>query len=221
MRWQFVCISWIIFDCGCIEPPQITLSDASITQTLADPDKQSSTPASVNKESAETSATPGDQVQRHDSTKVLPSKENVIVSESYNKLTAEEARIILHKGTEYAGTGEYEHNKAKGTYICRQCNAALYQSDSKFASGCGWPSFDDEIKGAVTRVPDKDGFRTEIVCTNCKGHLGHVFLGEAFTAKNTRHCVNSLSMKFIAEGEKLPAKIVLKEEAAKPVELKK
>ena len=131
------------------------------------------------------------------------------MSDSYNKLTPEEARVILYKGTEYAGTGEYEHNKEKGTYICRQCNAPLYGSEHKFESGCGWPSFEDEIKSAVTRIPDIDGLRTEIVCTNCKGHLGHVFLNEGFTAKNTRHCVNSISMKFIPEGKELPPKIKL------------
>lgn len=115
----------------------------------------------------------------------------------YNKLTSEEERIILRKGTEIPFTGELLNNKQEGTYVCRQCEAPLYTSDAKFNSNCGWPSFDEEIDENVTRVPDKDGRRTEIICTNCGGHLGHVFLGEGFTVKNTRHCVNSVSMKFI------------------------
>lgn len=130
---------------------------------------------------------------------------------SYNTLTAEEARVILRKGTEMRGTGEYEKNKVAGTYLCRQCNSPLYRSDDKFASRCGWPSFDDEIEGRVTRVPDVDGFRTEIVCTNCKGHLGHVFLGEGFTEKDTRHCVNSISMTFVQAGDEVPSTIVIEE----------
>ncbi|MDX1478812.1 MAG: methionine-R-sulfoxide reductase [Saprospiraceae bacterium] len=122
----------------------------------------------------------------------------------YNKLTPEETYVIRHKGTERPWTGAYNDHKQPGTYICRQCNAALYRSEDKFSSHCGWPSFDDEIEGAVRRQTDADGRRVEIVCANCGGHLGHVFEGERFTPKNTRHCVNSLSMSFIAEGEALP-----------------
>jgi len=117
--------------------------------------------------------------------------------ENYHKLTPEEERIILRKGTEMPFTGELLNNKEKGSYVCRQCDAELYTSEDKFNSNCGWPSFDDEITENVTRVPDKDGRRTEIICTNCGGHLGHVFLGEGFTVKNTRHCVNSVSIKFV------------------------
>lgn len=127
------------------------------------------------------------------------------MSTSYNPLSTEESRVIQHKGTERAFTGEYTDLKDAGTFICRQCNAPLYRSQDKFDSHCGWPSFDDEIAGAVTRHADPDGRRTEIVCTHCAGHLGHVFHGERMTPKNTRHCVNSLSMRFIPAGKELPA----------------
>ncbi len=116
-----------------------------------------------------------------------------------NKLSREEERVILHKGTEAPFSGEYEKNFKSGTYVCKRCGARLYRSESKFDAKCGWPSFDDEIKGAVKRIPDEDGVRTEIQCARCGAHLGHVFLGEGFTKKETRHCVNSISLKFIPD----------------------
>ena len=115
---------------------------------------------------------------------------------TYRRLTAAEERILVRKGTEPPFTGEFDDHFVPGTYSCRRCGAVLYRSDDKFDSGCGWPAFDDEVPGAVRRRPDPDGRRVEIECAQCGGHLGHVFDGERLTAKNTRHCVNSLSLTF-------------------------
>ena len=118
------------------------------------------------------------------------------MSEQYNQLNDEEKSVILNKGTQRAFTGKYTDNKEEGTYLCKQCNTPLFKSEAKFNSGTGWPSFDDAIDNNVKEVPDADGRRVEIVCAKCGGHLGHVFKGEGFTSKNTRHCVNSISLNF-------------------------
>ncbi|MBW8323189.1 MAG: methionine-R-sulfoxide reductase [Prolixibacteraceae bacterium] len=120
----------------------------------------------------------------------------------FNELNAFEKYVIEEKGTERPFTGIYYKHDEKGTYLCKKCNAPLYRSENKFDAHCGWPSFDDEIKGAVKRTVDADGRRTEITCFKCGAHLGHVFMGEGFTSKNTRHCVNSVSLNFLPESKK-------------------
>ena len=115
------------------------------------------------------------------------------------QLTPEEEQVIDHKGTEIPFTGKYNNFWGLGTYVCKRCGTRLYRSENKFEANCGWPSFDDEILDAVKRLPDPDGVRTEIQCVNCGAHLGHVFTSEHFTEKNTRHCVNSMSMEFIPD----------------------
>jgi len=123
---------------------------------------------------------------------------------AYNQLTQSENEVIENKGTERPFTGEYDDFYIKGTFICRRCNLPLFSSKAKFDAHCGWPAFDDSFENAVKRIPDPDGYRIEIECNHCGAHLGHEFIGEHLTNKNARHCVNSVSIKFIKEGEVIP-----------------
>ena len=150
--------------------------------------------------------------------KSIPLSLSKKMIDPFNKLSREEEKVIIHKGTERPGIGKYTSFKGEGIYICKRCNAPLYNSTDKFESHCGWPSFDAEIKGSVKREIDEDGMRIEIMCENCGGHLGHVFHGEKYTAKDTRHCVNSISMKFIAKGKEIPK--VIKPEAEEASSIK-
>lgn len=133
--------------------------------------------------------------------KEINQSNSVDTMKKYNELTEQQERVIIHKATDRPFTGDYYKKQDKGLYICRQCNNPLYTSEDKFDSHCGWPSFDQEIEGSVRRVPDADGQRIEIICENCNGHLGHVFEGEGFTDKDTRHCVNTSSLLFVPANE--------------------
>ena len=218
-----LCVALAIGVLGCEENPDATAQvlvdvpvdvstvadsagpESAVTETLSPPDV-----AADASESVESSPEMETEVVTQSKEEAEPKQKFKSVTE-FNPLDRNAAYVILNKGTEPAGPGGFTMTKDPGTYICRQCNARLYHSGDKFDSHCGWPSFDDEIEGAVKRAPDADGRRVEIVCANCDGHLGHVFEGERLTAKDTRHCVNSISMKFIPEGKELPAKLVLDE----------
>ncbi len=186
--------------CGPSEQPAAEVVDgAEASEPEATPARLAEQPRNPSSAGNDMSAAKPPEPQPQDSVKLA----------EYNPLSEMEAYVILEKGTEPPGTGGYTLTKDPGTYVCRRCNAQLYRSEDKFESHCGWPSFDDEIQGAVNRRPDADGRRVEIVCSHCGGHLGHVFAGEGFTEKNTRHCVNSVSMKFIPRGEEIPPRIEL------------
>ncbi|MEY2727515.1 MAG: Peptide methionine sulfoxide reductase MsrB [Planctomycetota bacterium] len=194
LRLPLALAGLVVLISGCGESAAPLMPAASAASVIADEGSPADKPAE--KSTAKTGRSKSKEKSVEDKADTAPSQ--------YNKLNEFESWVILKKGTERAFTGEYTDLKDPGTYICRRCNAPLYHAKDKFPSHCGWPSFDDEIEGAVKQSRDADGYRVEITCRNCGGHLGHVFFGEQFTEKNTRHCVNSVSMKFIPEGAELP-----------------
>lgn len=196
MRLTIILLSTALVTAGCAEPAVESIVDAGQDSP---PETRSTANGDAN----------SNLEQSEDATEPAVSDDTPAPT-AYNSLNDLEQYVLLSKGTERAFVGEYTDTEDPGTYICRQCNARLYKSTHKFHSNCGWPAFDDEIPGAVTHRPETDGTgRTEIVCTNCQGHLGHVFMNEGYTAKQTRHCVNSVSMTFIPEGDDIPDVIVL------------
>ncbi|WP_286177780.1 methionine-R-sulfoxide reductase [Stieleria mannarensis] len=214
----------IALTCGCVDTPVaskpvvteptepvVLVGDSSAPETKPESASEPVKTTSSDEASNEKAPEPEKRTVTESNEEPAPKQKLDFVKE-YNALDRNAAYVILNKGTEPPGPGGYTMTKDPGTYICRQCNAQLYRSDDKFESHCGWPSFDDEIKGAVRRQRDADGYRVEIVCANCDGHLGHVFQGERLTEKNTRHCVNSISMKFIPQGKELPPKLVIEDD---------
>ncbi|TWU44621.1 Peptide methionine sulfoxide reductase MsrB [Rubripirellula tenax] len=217
LRWTALSVIPLGLLVGAVGCDQSATAVAAPTEE-SDVTPSTNTKAETDTSPSESSATPSSQPSGKVSKKVENKKTLPFVFGSYNPLNDLEAHVLLNKGTEAPGDGGYTLTKDPGIYLCRQCNARLYHAQDKFVSHCGWPSFDDEIEGAVARHTDADGRRVEITCANCDGHLGHVFEGERMTEKNTRHCVNSISMRFYPEGSELPPVIKLPDSEANPAQ---
>ncbi len=205
MRTKLRSVSWIVASAAvalCVAGAAVAMSfdPPSKTSSKGDANSKSETKTS-DKDKSDAAKSDKESTAQKTTTKDKKKVEKI----QFNKLNSDEQYVILHKGTEPAFRGKYTDHFVEGTYICRHCNAPLYNSTDKFHSGCGWPSFDDEIKNSVKRGPDADGSgRIEITCANCGGHLGHVFEGEQLTNKNSRHCVNSISIVFVPKAKELP-----------------